>query len=299
MAGDRHPPLSGSPAQSPAPALAGRVLLTGAAGRIGSVLRHGLRERYPAVRLLDVTAISDAEEGEEVITADLRDLPAVEAAMADVDAVVHLGAISGEAAFSEICEHNVVGTYHVFEAARLQDATRVVYASSNHATGFYRESDRIGPGAPVRPDTYYGVSKVFGEALARLYADKFGLQSACLRIGSFGPRPQARRELATWLSHRDAMELVRCCIDVPDLGFAIVYGVSANTRGWWDNPEADRIGYRPVDDAEDFAAEVLADDAEPGAGEARFQGGPFTAARTTADTVGLPRRPPDTRSDRA
>lgn len=299
MAGDRHPPLSGPPAEPPAPALAGRILLTGAAGRIGSVVRHGLRGRYPVVRLLDVTAIPDAEEGEEVVTADLRDLPAVEAAMADVDAVVHLGAISREAAFPEICEHNIVGTYHVFEAARLHGATRVIYASSNHATGFYRESDRIGPDAPVRPDTHYGVSKVFGEALARLYADKFGLQSACLRIGSCRPRPQARRELATWLSHRDAVQLVRCCIDVPELGFAIVYGVSANTRGWWDNPEADRIGYRPVDDAEDFAAELPADDADSGPEEARFQGGPFTAVRTTTDTVGLPRRPPDARSDRA
>lgn len=281
-----------------APARVERVLVTGAAGRIGSVVRAGLRGRYPAVRLLDVAEIGDAEEGEEVVTADLRDYPAVEAAMAGVDAVVHLGAIPGEAAFGAICEHNIVGTYHVFEAARRRGAARVVYASSNHATGFYRESDRIGPDAPVRPDTLYGVSKVFGEALARMYVDKFGLQAACLRIGSFGPRPQARRELSTWLSHRDAVELVRCCLDAPDLGFVIVYGVSANTRGWWDNREADRIGYRPVDDAEEFAAELLAEGGDRGRPDERLQGGPFTDVETTADRVD-DHRSHDPRSDRA
>lgn len=274
---------SQTPGPPAAPAWAQRVLITGAAGTIGTVVRQGLRRRYPALRLLDVAEMGNAEQGEEIVTADLRDYPAVEAAMAGVDAVVHLGAIPGEAPFAEICAHNILGTYNVFEAARLQGVRRVVYASSNHATGFYRESDRIGPDAPVRPDTYYGVSKVFGEALARMYTDKFGLQVACLRIGSFRPKPHARRELATWLSHRDGVELVRCCVDVRDLGFAIVYGVSANTRGWWDNPEADRIGYRPVDDAEDFAAEVLGGEEEPGPPEERFQGGPFTDVQTTTD----------------
>lgn len=281
-----------------APARLERILVTGAAGRIGSVVRAGLRGRYPAVRLLDVAEMGDAGEGEEVVTADLRDYPAVEAAMAGVDAVVHLGAIPSEAAFGEICAHNIIGTYHVFEAARRRGAMRVVYASSNHATGFYRESERIGPDAPVRPDTFYGVSKVSGEALARMYVDKFGLQVACLRIGSFGPRPQARRELSTWLSHGDAVELFRCCLDARDLGFAIVYGVSANTRAWWDNPEADRIGYRPVDDAEDFAAELLAGGEASESPEGDFQGGPFTDAQTTAATVD-DHRPPDARSDRA
>lgn len=256
--------------------------MTGAAGRIGAVLREGLRSRYAALRLLDVEDLGPAGDGEELVTADLRDYPSVEAAADGVDAVVHLGAIPGEAAFADICEHNLVGTYHVFEAARRQGVQRVVYASSNHATGFYPVGQRIGPDAPVRPDSYYGVSKVFGEALGRLYADKFAMQVACLRIGSFGERPTSRRELSTWLSHRDAVELVRCCLDAPALGFAIIYGLSANTRRWWDNPEADRIGYRPADDAEHFAADVTADDDHPTEPTDALQGGPFAAPEATA-----------------
>lgn len=264
-----------------------RILLTGAAGTIGSVLRAGLRGRYPTVRLLDVQEVEAPGDGEEVVSADLRDYPAVEAAMDSVDGVVHLGAIPAEAAFADIHEHNIAGTYHVFEAARRQGARRVVFASSNHATGFYREGERVGPAAPVRPDSFYGVSKVFGEALARMYADKFSLEAACLRIGSFRARPRSRRELSTWLSHRDAVALVRACLDVDELGFAIVYGVSANTRSWWDNPEAERIGYRPVDDAEEFAGELDTDDAPAGEGR---QGGPFTAPEATAQhPPGVPR----------
>ncbi|HVM00553.1 MAG TPA: NAD(P)-dependent oxidoreductase [Egibacteraceae bacterium] len=267
-----------------------RVLLTGAAGGIGTVLRAGLRGRYPELRLLDTEAMDAAGEGEEVVVADLRDYANVEAAMEGVDAVVHLAAIPGEAAFAEICAHNLVATYHVFEAARRQGATRVVYASSNHAIGFTPVTERIGPDAPLRPDTYYGVSKAFGEALGRLYVDKFGMDVACLRIGSFGERPGSRRELFTWLSPRDAVELVGCCLDAPYLGFAIVYGISANTRTWWDNPEAERIGYRPVDDAEAFAAELLAGPASDDPTE-RFQGGPFTGRDTTADhPPGVPPR---------
>lgn len=258
-----------------------RVLLTGAAGGIGAVLRSGLRGRYPTLRLLDVEHLEASEDGEEAVVADLRDYASVEAAMKGVDAVVHLAAIPGEAAFADICEHNIVATYHVFEAARRQGVTRVVFASSNHATGFTPVTERIGPDAPVRPDTYYGVSKVFGEALARLYVDKFAMEVACLRIGSFGERPGSRRELFTWLSHRDAVELVRCCLDAPYLGFAVVYGISANTRTWWDNPHAERIGYRPVDNAEAYAAEVL--DATPGDDPTdRLQGGPFAAPEETA-----------------
>ncbi len=262
-----------------------RVLITGAAGAIGSVLREGLRGHYPVLRLSDVAPLGEAAAGEELDAADLGDLAALEAAMDGVDAVVHLGATSVESDWAAIHANNIVGVYHVFEAARRQGVARVVFASSNHAIGYYRRDRRIGPDVALRPDSRYGVSKAFGEALGSLYADKHGIGVVCLRIGSFQPRPLNVRMLSTWLSHRDTIQLVRRCLDATDLHFEIVYGVSANDRGWWDNPGGERIGYRPEDNAEDFAAEILAKQApddEPEA-ERLFHGGPFCAMEFSGD----------------
>jgi uronate dehydrogenase len=164
----------------------------------------------------------------------------------------------------------------VFEAARLEGCPRVVFASSNHATGYYSINDRIGPEDPARPDSYYGASKLFGEALGSLYHDKFGLSVACIRIGSALPRPIDERHLSTWLSPGDLTRLVVACLASPELGFAIVYGASANQRGWWDLEPGRRLGYEPVDDAETFAADV-----ESGL-PSEFQGGSsFTQPGTT------------------
>jgi len=207
-----------------------RILITGAAGVIGRTLRAGLRGRYPMLRLSDIAPLDPAAAGEEIVGADLTDLAAVEAAMRGVDCVVHLGAIPGEDIWDKILPNNVVGTWNVFEAARRQGVRRVIYASSHHAVGFYRRARPIDQTVVPRPDGVYGVSKVFGEAVGRLFADKHGLSVACLRIGAFRDKPIDRRLLHVWLSPRDAVHLVGCCIDAPDYHFVVVYGVSNNTR---------------------------------------------------------------------
>ncbi len=254
-----------------------RILMTGAAGRIGAVLRPALRGRYPVLRLSDIAELGEAEPGEEIVTCDLHDAKAVEAMMDGVDAVVHLGAVSGEDTFDRILAANIVGAYNVFEGARRQGASRIVFASSNHAIGFHERTERIGLDASYRPDTRYGVSKAFGEILARYYFDKFGLESASLRIGTSLERPRDERHLSTWISDPDLVRLVRRCLEARPLGCAVIYGVSNNTRCWWNNDRAAHIGYRPRDNAEDYAEEILASAADSNDTATRYQGGPFAA----------------------
>src|SRR3954449_3897417 len=224
-----------------------KVLITGAAGRIGTVLRAGLRDEMEELRLSDVVEIDDLAANETFVAADLSDAAAVDRAVDGVDAVVHLGAVPDEAPFAEIAGPNLHGVFHVLDACRRFGARRVVYASSNHATGMYAPGDPLDGTQPPRPDGIYGASKVWGEALGSMFADRFGLEVVCLRIGSFKPRPTQRRELATWLSHGDAVRLVHAGLTAPDVRFEIVYGVSANTRAW--GPLAGALGYAPQDDA--------------------------------------------------
>jgi len=252
-----------------------RVLITGAAGTIGRALRQGLQDRVDALRLLDNAPLGTPRPGEELITADIRDLGAVTAAMDGVDATVHLAGIPHEDGFDRILETNVAGTYNVYEAARNQGCPRVVFASSLHVTGFYEASERISPEMPVRPDSFYGVSKACGENLGRLYADKHGLQVICVRIGTFAERPTTLRHLSTWLSPRDAVELFWRCLIAPDIGFTVVYGTSATRRGWWDPGPVDQLGYRPADDAEAWASEVNSADADPTESGKGPQGGSY------------------------
>jgi uronate dehydrogenase len=244
----------------PAPRTA--VAITGAAGGVGTFLARGLQRD---LRLLDLRPAPGCG------LLDVRDLAAVEEAFAGVDAVIHLGATPTEAAFEEILDNNLRGTYNVFEGARRQGVRRVVFASTNHVTGMYSRSQRIGPDVPIRPDTYYGVSKAFGEAIARLYAEKWGVSAVCIRIGTCIERPLDRRHLSTWLSPRDTVALFAAALDAP-VEFRIVYGASANTRGWWDLAAAKALGYEPLDDAEIFADEVADDPSE----RAGTQGGTFT-----------------------
>jgi uronate dehydrogenase len=236
-------------------------------------LRHGLRDVAEELCLVDLVEIAPADDREEAVAADLADIDSALVALNGADAVVHLAGIPAEDSFDRLLDPNFVGTYNVFEAARRQRVRRVVFASSNHATGMYPVGKRIGPDDPVRPDTLYGVSKVFGESLGRLYVDKHGLEVVCLRIGSFRERPQSWRELWTWLSHGDAVALFRTALSAPDVGFITVYGVSANTRGWWDDSNARRLGYEPRDDAEQFVSGLAKDRGPPD----EFQGGPFAS----------------------
>ena len=252
-----------------------RLLITGAGGAVGTMLREGLRGSLAAeVRLMDINPIPPGA-GEELVVGDITDLDVVRNAISGCDACVHLAAIPVEASFEKILHTNIQGTWAVFEAARLEGCGRVVFASSNHVTGYYPIQDRIGPVDPVRPDSYYGASKVFGEALGSLYHHKYGMRVACIRIGSALPRPIDERHLSTWLSPGDLVRLVTACLTSRELGFAIVYGASANRRGWLDLEPGRRLGYEPQDDAEAFAGEVKPD--PPG----KFQGGTFTRADGT------------------
>ena len=250
-----------------------RVLITGAAGTLGAVLRDGLLGRFEMLRLLDVAPLGAARAAEELVAADVRRLDEVTEAMAGVDAAVHLAGIPHEDTFQRILQTNMIGTYNVFEAARMQGCKRVVFASSLHVTGFYQAGDRIGPDVPLRPDSFYGLGKAFGENLGRLYVDKHALEVVCLRIGTLAERPTTRRHLSTWLSPRDAAELFYCSLTAHDVTFTVAYGASANQRGWWDLESAKRLGYSPADDAEVWASDVKDEDpAESGTGP---QGGSY------------------------
>ena len=249
-----------------------RLLITGAAGSVASMVREGIRGVADEIRLVDLSPI----EGEEVMVGDITDLAFARQAIAGCEACVHLAAIPVEAPFDQILHTNIRGAWTVFEAARLEGCERIVFASSNHATGFYPITRPVTPSDPVRPDTYYGVSKVAGEALGSMYHDKFGLRVACIRIGSALPRPVDERHLSTWLSPGDLARLVTACLTSPDLGFAVVYGVSRNRRGWWDLGPGRRLGYEPQDDSEAYASEVENVPAY------EFQGGEkFTGPRST------------------
>jgi uronate dehydrogenase len=262
-----------------------RVLITGAGGGIGRALRATLRGVYPILRLSDRVPLAPAGAGEEVDQTDIADMKAVERMVAGVDGIVHLGGISGENDWETILEGNIVGLYNVFEAARRAGVKRIVMATSNHAVGFYPRAQTIDHRVVPRPDSRYGVSKAFAEALASLYADKHGIGFLLTRIGNFGTRPIDKRRLAIWISPRDYTQLVRIGFEHPDIRCEIVYGVSNNRRSWYDNSNAERLGYRPQDDSEPYAAEVLA--AEPAGADGiaeRYQGGTFCAAEYTAKT---------------
>jgi uronate dehydrogenase len=263
-----------------------RILITGATGKIGDVLRKGLRGSYPLMRLLDIAPLGSVEQGEELCTADIRDIAALEKAMAGIDCVTHLAGVPEEAEWETVLALNIEGCFNVFEAARRQGVKRVIFASSNHAVGFHRRERFIDNTVVPRPDTRYGVSKVFGEALGRLYADKYGLSVACLRIGTFRTpdRPAEARQLLTWISHRDMVQLVRRCIDHPNYHFVTVYGVSNNLRSRWDNTNVKFLGYRPEDDSEVFAAEILALGAKENEIAAQFHGGFYCPMEFAGDT---------------
>jgi uronate dehydrogenase len=238
-----------------------RVLLTGAAGGVGRRLRRMLAPVYPELRLSDIATPPNLEPGEPFVRADLANLDEVEAAVDGVEGIVHLGGFSVEGPWETILQANIVGCYNLFEAARRKGVERVVFASTNHVVGFYPRHRRIGTDVTVRPDSRYGASKAFGEALAALYADKYGLRVLCLRIGHVLDAPIEHRSLSIWLSPEDLAQLVRIGLEHPDLRYEIFYGVSHNERSWWDNARAHDFGYRPTGRAEDHRDQALAGEA--------------------------------------
>ena len=202
-----------------------RLLLTGAGGALGRELRGRLKAYCEVLRLSDHTELGSAAAGEELRVCALEDRAAMRSLLEGVDAVVHLGGYSVEGPFEPILQANIVGMFNLYEAARHNGVKRIVFASSNHVTGFYRQSEVVSPRDPVRPDGLYGVSKAFGENLSRFYFDRHGIETACLRIGSSLPAPKDRRMLSSYLSFDDLERLVIACLTTPVLGHTIVYGM--------------------------------------------------------------------------
>jgi len=228
------------------------VLITGATGDVGTHLSRELAGKYN-LRLSDRRPL----EAKNFVKADISKMADALKITKGVDAVVHLGGYSVEGPWERILEANIVGCYNVFEAARRNGVKRILFPTSNHAVGFYRRDQTIDHTVYPRPDSRYGVSKVFGEALGSLYADKYGMEVFMMRIGNVGPKPLDKRRLSIWFSPRDLAQLVSIGIDKPRIKFEIVYGISGNQRAWYDNSNAYRLGYKPQDDSEAFAQEIL------------------------------------------
>ena len=254
-----------------------RLLLTGAAGGLGKALRERLKANCAVLRLSDRENLGAVGEGEEVLHADLADGAAVNAMVQGADAIVHLGGVSVEGPFGPILQANILGMYNLYEAARVHGVKRIVFASSNHVTGFYRQDETITSDAPPRPDSMYGLSKAFGEDLSRLYFDRYGIETACVRIGSSFPEPRDRRMLATWLSFDDLHRLITACLTTPVLGHSIIFGMSDNAVTWWDNTQARHVGYQPQDSSDVFRDAVYARTSAPDLADpaVQYQGGAF------------------------
>lgn len=256
-----------------------KLVLTGAAGRLGGHLRAPLAAMCETLVTTDLAdTIANPLPNETYVQADLGDLDAMTALLDGADMVVHFGAVGDEAPFEQILPSNIVGAYNIWEAAYRNGVRRVVYASSIHAVGMHPKTTCIGVDAPHRPDTFYGLAKCFAEDLASLYWDKRGVEAVCMRILSCA-QPTNPRAIGTWLSYGDLVRLVQRAIDTPVVGFSVVYGVSNNDRAPVDNAGAAHLGFRPVDNAEQFAKAIYAeagplDPRDPGNA---CHGGPFAA----------------------
>jgi len=274
-----------------------RVLLTGAAGDVGRRITPMLKAAYPELVLSDLKAPADLH-GLRFVKADLASMSETAAAVGGIDGIVHLGGYSVEGPWDSILNANIIGCYNLFEAARTAGVKRVVFASSNHAVGYYPRSTTIPHDVTVLPDSRYGVSKAFGEALGAMYAMKHGLRVTCLRIGNVNETPLDMRRMAIMLHPEDLVQLIRIGLDHPDIVFEVLYGASANKRAWWDNRRARELGYNPKHDSEGQLAAAKAGQAaipaEP-VGDF-YQGGTFASAEYTADFGSLkkwkaPQRP--------
>ena len=266
------------------------ILITGASGDVGTHLRRELAGKY-VLRVSDLRSLKKLNREEQFVRADISKMSDALRITKGVDAIVHLGGYSVEGPWEGILSANIVGCYNVFEAARRNGVKRILFPTSNHAVGFYPRSQTIDHKVYTRPDSRYGVSKVFGEALGSLYADKYGMQVYCMRIGNVNPVPIDKRRLSILFTPRDLAQLVTIGIEHPDIRFEIVYGISGNKRAWYDNANAFRLGYRPQDDSEKWAAEILAKEKPGGDPVAeKFQGGVFCAVEEVPNPAPLPKK---------
>ena len=256
------------------------LLLTGAAGGVGTALRERLKANCEVLRLSARSDFGPAQPGEEIVLADLADPAAVSKMVEGCQAIVHMGGVSVEGPFDPILQSNILGVYNLYEAARQHGVKRVIFASSNHVTGFYRQNETITPAHPPRPDSLYGVSKAFGEDLSRMYFDRYGIETACVRIGSSFAEPRDRRMLASWLSFDDLHRLITACLTTPVLGHSIIFGISDNAVAWYDNSSVRTVGYRPLDSSDIFRDAIYARTPEPDLSDptVQYQGGGFLMA---------------------
>jgi uronate dehydrogenase len=263
-----------------------RVLITGAAGDVGGRVAPLLKAIYPEVVLSDIKEPANCH-GLAFIKADLRNAQDVAKAVANIDGIVHLGGFSVEGPWPTILDANIIGCHNVFEQARQAGVKRIVFASSNHAVGFYPRSQTIDTDVTLRPDGYYGVSKAFGEALGAMYAYKHGIGVTSLRIGNVNEKPIDARRLAIMLHPDDLVQLIRIGLESPGLVYEVMYGASDNKRAWWLNSRAHELGYRPQHRSEDFAAHAMAEqertESNPNPIAQYYQGGTFCADNYTAD----------------
>jgi len=234
-----------------------RLLVTGASGGVATLLRPLLNKLARTVLLSDIKEVTNLLDHEEFALADLRDLNQVNSIVDGCDGIIHLGGISTENTFENILQANIIGVHNLYTAALACGKPRIVFASSNHAVGAYKFSDNIDASALPKPDSYYGVSKVFGEAVASMYFDKFGQETGVVRIGSCFEKPVDPRMLSTWFSISDFFSLIDRIFSTENLGYKIVYGASNNTRRFWNDELSKDLGWQPSDNAETYADEFI------------------------------------------
>jgi uronate dehydrogenase len=267
----------GSPRQNGVPAMT-KVALSGASGQLGRFLRPALQARGVDLRSAGGrTPLVALHPGEDIMHGDLRDPAIVDRLMQGVDVLIHMAGTSVERPLPEIIENNLVGLNAVYEGARRHRVKRIVFASSNHAIGMHGVEAKLDLDCDLRPDGFYGLSKMWGEGMARLYWDKHGIESVCVRIGSAIEKPTEFRHLSTWFGLDDLMQFVMACITAPKVGFLVAWGVSNNTRSYWAPTSCEQLGYRPVQNSEDFAADILRQENPLDAVGRRYQGGSFAS----------------------
>lgn len=238
-----------------------RILLTGAAGDLGTFLRPHLRKHCDVLRISDIAQLDNQNDAalDEIQLCPLEDLEGMKTLLSDVEAVVHMGAASEYAtanSMSALLNPNIIGVYNVFEASRIAGVKRIVFASSHHVVGRYRHNDIVGTADSPRPDSLYAVAKLFGENLGRLYFDRYGIETVCLRIGSCFPEPKDIRMLSTWCSYDDVYRAIAASLETPHVDFSVLYGVSRNKQLYWSNAQATHIGFHPEDTAEDWREKI-------------------------------------------
>ncbi|MBA1338356.1 MAG: uronate dehydrogenase [Pelagibacterales bacterium] len=265
-----------------------KILITGGSGLCGSVLFEGLSKNGYKVKSCDINSILspaakslNIKTNKKINKIDLRNMSQVLKATKGIDAVVHFGGIArhkpSEDKYKNIIDHNIIGTYNVFEASRINKVKRVIFASSAHTMGYHDRRKKLTNKSLFRPDSHYGVSKCFGETVASFYADKFNIKSMSIRIGSVLPKPTDKRFLSTWISYRDLVQLVNVGLKNKKLHCSTVYGVSKNKRSWWNNKNAYKLGYKPLDNAEKYINSKLTFNESKDKIALKFHGGVFTS----------------------